>query len=157
MEAIGGVSAILGVAQLGFTLAGTLVGFISDIQGAKASINGIQEDVEGTAACAGRLGNLIANHDKQPCFSPQELEAGKRVLLTCETVFLEIRKLLLDTGSKEKPTDQEIALGTELEVRWSKRLTWPVLKQRLVEPRSHLEVLRSRMTLLYTGVSLGLQ
>lgn len=157
MEAIGTASAILGVAQLGFTIAGTLFSFVSSIKGASTRIRRIQDDIERTALYARRLEGFVVDHNDQPCFNEDELENAQNILRDCELVFLEIRKLILDTGSKDKPANDELKMAKELDVSWQTRVSFPVLRKLLVEPSAHLAALRSHMALLYSGASFSLQ
>ncbi|KAK3721577.1 hypothetical protein LTR37_003133 [Vermiconidia calcicola] len=146
-ELVGGVSAVLTMAEIGFSLANTLYQYASSVKGAEKDIRAIAKDVELTSKVLRQTHEQIKQDQDAKLCSNEAIGLTSDVLQGCQDAFRDVDEALKSS----------MKFGTD--GKWSVtrtgRLLWPLKSNKLELLRANLEKLKTTLLLLLSVLSYG--
>lgn len=146
MAGLGEATAIIGVAQLGFSLAKTLNVFIGDYKDARQTLTRMGAEIESTSLAMERLGNLA---QKGRLYGNRGVLEAAGLANRYSDAIAEIRAML---KKKNKTINQNAVNPDEIELSSFQRIQFAFLKPKL--EISQLEVSRIKADLTLTYLSM---
>jgi hypothetical protein len=146
MAGIGEASAIVGVAQLGFSLAKTLNTLIGDYKDARQTLTRMGAEIESTSLAMERLGDLAK---KGRLYGNKGVLEAAGLASRYSDAIVEIRTML---KKKNKPINPNVVSSDEIELSSFQKIQFAFLKPRL--EISQLEVSRIKADLTLTYLSM---
>ena len=143
MEALGGVTAIIGIAQTGLQLATTLNAYIADFKEGQDSIASLANEIDSTVIHLGEVDRRIQENDVTHGWSEGGLKLAKKCCTDCEKVIYRLWKLLRKSGAgvgiSEQAGNGEIAVKREdIDLSLFRKSAWPLHKPRFVALKQEL-------------------
>lgn len=148
MAGIGEASAIIGVVQVGFSLATALNTYISDVSDAADDISNLVSDIEATFGQLRDLAKLIAKNVVTKAWSEDGLRNAQKCVENCEKVIKKLRKLL--KKSTASATTEEVNRD-EIDVSKLERALWPFIKPQLEVRRKELQSIKQDIVIAYSS------
>ena len=148
MAGVGEASAIVGVIQIGFSLAKTLNTYLSDVSEAGDDISSLVSDIEATFGQLRDLGKLIERNETTKAWTDDGLRNAKRCVTDCEKIISKLRKLL--KKSTASATSDEVTRD-EIDVSKLERARWPFIKPRLEVRRKELQSIKQDIMIAYSS------
>ncbi|KEF59957.1 uncharacterized protein A1O9_04805 [Exophiala aquamarina CBS 119918] len=146
MAGIGEASAIVGVAQLGFSLAKTLNTLIGDYKDARQTLTRMGAEIESTSLAMERLGDLAK---KGRLYGDKGVLEAAGLASRYSDAIVEIRTML---KKKNTPINPNLVSSDEIELSCFQKIQFAFLKPRL--EISQLEVSRIKADLTLTYLSM---
>jgi hypothetical protein len=140
MAGIGEASAIIGVLQVGFSLAVTLQGYVGDYKDAREDIISLATDIEATLTQIERLTELLKTNKQAKILDDNGVKLAEICRDDSNRIVEKLVKLLTKTGVKDqniKPTDIKIF----------SRASWLLLKPRVQVAKRELDSIRIHILL----------
>jgi hypothetical protein len=160
MDPLSAFAAALPIAQLGYTIAASIFQFIGDVKGAPKDLQFIAYDVQLAASSADDLEKLVAQHKKtQNVFASENTHQNSQVLLgQCNEIFRKIEKELgIQPPPHQARTLAQISATRSIEMSWTLRALWPVIKSKMRDSADQLRKLEGHMTMVFAGTSAALR
>jgi hypothetical protein len=142
MAGVAEATAILTVAQVGFSLALKLKDFLGDYKSVADLIKGLCEELDTTSSSLQNLGELAKENGLH---NPKGVSDTKKLTERCQRTFSDIKVLL----KLESLPDDSFSSSAEAELTRLERLKWAFSKSKLDVPRANLSRLKLDMMLLY--------
>ena len=145
------VGDIVAVAQLGYSLADALKGYVDEVGSAKSSIKALAIDIESASHRVEDLSKLIRANESTGFFTVTGLTECQKLSTDINETVTVLRKVLAKTNcSAFSPYQVE---ADEIDISKWKKFRWPLLKKGLAEPRARLGTLKVELQLLMTVAS----
>lgn len=148
MAGIGEASAVLGVAQIGLSLAITLNTYISDIGDAKDDILSLIGDIEATSRQLGDLELLIQKNEVTHAWNENGLRNAQKCITDCEKIIAKLRSLL--KKSKTSKLSGEVK-REEIDIGKLQQALWPLYKPQLQVRRRELQSVKQDILIAYAS------
>jgi uncharacterized protein YaaN involved in tellurite resistance len=142
MAGIGEASAILTVAEAGFSLASKLKDLLDDYKNAAATIEKLREELEATSKSLQNLGQLA---EQNGLHNKNAVADTKTLTERCERTISDIKNVLRVESASPDPTSS----NRQTELTRLDRVKWVFSKSKLEVPRAELARLKLDMMLLY--------
>ena len=94
MAGIGEASAIIGIVQVGFSLAAALNTYVSEIREAREDILELASDIDSTFLQLQDLGKLIEQNESTKAWSDGGVKLAQKCVTDCQKAVATLRKLL---------------------------------------------------------------
>lgn len=140
MAGIGEASAIIGVLQVGFSLAVTLQGYVGDYKDAREDIIGLATDIEATLIQVERLTELLKTNKQAKILDDNGVKLAEICRDDSNRIVEKLVKLLTKTGVK----DQNIKTT---DIKIFSRASWLLLKPRVQVAKRELDSIRIQILL----------
>jgi hypothetical protein len=157
MDPLSAIVAVLPIAQLGYTIATSIFQFVGEVKGAPKELEFIAYDVQLAASSADDLEKLVTQHKAQPVFASENTHQNAQVLLgQCNEIF---RKMEKELGIQPPLFQASTLISSKrsIDMTWSSRALWPVIKSRIRDPADQLKKLEGHMTMVFAGTSAALR
>jgi hypothetical protein len=148
MEAVGGVSAILAVAQAGLQLATTLNAYVSDFKGGGEDIASLANEIDATVVHLREVDQRIQENSITRGWNDGGLKLAKKCCTDCENVIRKLCKLLRKSGAGEDINDQAgtgnqdlklLAITrADIDLSLFKKSVWPFQKPKFLAVKAEL-------------------
>ena len=148
MAGIGEASAIVGLVQVGFSLATALNTYVSDVSDAGDDISSLISDIEATFGQLRDLGKLIEKNEKTKAWSEDGLRNAKKCVTDCEKSITKLRKLL--KKSTASATSEEVNRD-DIDVSKLERVLWPFIKPQVEVRRRELQRIKQDIMIAYSS------
>ena len=147
MAGIGEASAIVGVLQVGLSLATALNTYISDVSDAGDDITSLVSDIEATLSQLSDLDKLIEKNETTKAWSEDGLKNAKKCVTDCEKIITKLRKLLKkSTASATSEVNRD-----EIDVSKLEKALWPFIKPQLEVRRRELQSIKQDIMIAYSS------
>ena len=146
MAGLGEATAIIGVAQLGFSLAKTLNVFIGDYKDARQTLTRMGAEIESTSLAMERLGDLAK---KGRLYGDRGVLEAAGLASRYSEAIAGIRAML---KKRNRPIDPSVVRQDEIELSSFQKIQFAFLKPKL--EISQLEVSRIKADLTLTYLSM---
>jgi hypothetical protein len=147
VEPIGAASGVLGVAEVGFSLAATLYKYASSVKSAEKELKAIAKDVELTSKVLKQTHEQIQRDQNVKLCTSEALDLTSDVLSGCQDAFREVDEALkgsIKTDANGKPS---VTIGA--------RMKWPLKSGKLEVLRANLEKLKTTLLLMLSVLAYG--
>ena len=146
MDPLGAGSAVVGVLQVGLSLAKAIRKTVKDYKDAADDLTSLAQDIEKTLFLVSQLKRLIVDNEKTGTFSDGGVAELNRCLKSTEQIFDSLVALLTKTGVSHAP-------GTEIKsedliISRSSRMKWPGQKSRVKDKQKDLDKVRLELTVI---------
>lgn len=144
MDVVGTASAVLGMLQVGFSLAKAIRETVKDFREAEDDLKSLAEEIESTLYLVSQLDKLVVDNKKTGIFNDGGLEELNRCLKNTEQIVEALVALLTKTGISHPPGTKIKA--ENLIVSRSNRKNWLGQKSRVKEKQEELTKVRLEVT-----------
>jgi hypothetical protein len=148
MAGIGEASAIIGIVQVGFSLAAALNTYVSEIREAREDILELASDIDSTFLQLQDLGKLIEQNESTKAWSDGGVKLAQKCVTDCQKAVAKLRKLL------KKSTASAISgevVRDEIDVTKLERALWPVYKPELLIRKQELRSIKQDILIAYAS------
>lgn len=145
---IGEASAILSVAQIGITLAKTLITYIEEVRGAPSHIRRIGNEILTTSERLKDIGELVNQNPQTKIFSEEGINSAVRCSTECQQIIKEVKTVLYKGGWQDYPRESD---RDEVDTSLFSTLRWPFAKIKLEVPRAELHRIKLDLSLLFSA------
>lgn len=135
MDGVSGVSAVVAIAQVGFSLAQTLNTYVADVRNGRGDIANLANEIDATATHIEELDKLIQENNTTNGWNSNGLKIAKKCSIDFEETLNQLRAVFSRSGatlSNKRVTRDDIDNSV------FNRLTWPSQKTRLQSLRQDL-------------------
>jgi hypothetical protein len=146
MEAVGGASAVLAVAQVGFTLARALSTYIGDYKDARESIINLAGELDTTITQINELNALVANKETSLLLSEDSRKLAEQCVNHSNRLVKKLVHLLTKAQLPEDPS-KIIIQPEDISVNRLTRAYWPWIKPQVDVVKSELFVMKQNILL----------
>jgi hypothetical protein len=146
MAGIGEASAIIGIVQVGISLAITLNSYVSEVKEAQEDILELTSDIDSTLLQLRDLGKLIEQNDITHAWSDDGVMLAKKCVTDCEKVIAKLRKLL-KKSTASAASDQ--VTRDEIDVKKFEKALWPLYKPELLVRKQELRSIKQDILIAY--------
>ncbi|KAI9729216.1 MAG: hypothetical protein M1834_007008 [Cirrosporium novae-zelandiae] len=147
MAVIGEASAVLGVLQLGFSLATALSSYISDFRDAREDISALSSEIQATLYQLNDLNALIEKNEITHCWTYAGLKNAQKCVTDSEKIVENLRKLLQkSTSTKTDRLERE-----DIDVTLFCQAKWPWLKPDLEVHKRNLMDIQIRILIAHSS------
>ena len=144
MDVVGTASAVLGILQVGFSLAKAIRETVKDFREAEDDLRSLAEEIESTLYLVSQLDKLVVDNKKTGIFNDGGLAELNRCLKNTEQIVEALVALLTKTGISHPPGTKIKA--ENLIVSRSNRKKWLGQKSRVKEKQDELTKVRLEVT-----------
>lgn len=144
MDVVGTASAVLGILQIGFSLAKAIRETVKDFREAEDDLKSLAEEIESTLYLVSQLDKLVVDNKKTGIFNDGGLAELNRCLKSTEQIVEALVALLTKTGVSHPPGTKIKA--ENLIVSRSNRKKWLGQKSRVKEKQEELTKVRLEVT-----------
>jgi hypothetical protein len=136
MDGVSGVSAVVAIAQLGFSLATTLNTYVADVRNGRDDIANLANEIEATVIHVEELDKLIEENSITHGWNQNGLKIAKKCCTDCQTALTQLRTVFSKTGAA---ISGNIVTRNDIDISILNRLTWPSQKGRLAILKQDLQ------------------
>jgi hypothetical protein len=155
MEALGGVSAVIAVVDLGFSLAAALNTYVTQVSTASDDVSNLSSEIEATLAHLRGLGNLVKKNEETKAWDNDGLELAKLSIKDCEKIIIKLRRLLQKANWKRGDDDLGGFEKNEIDLGKFERATWPRLRPDLEACKVELQRIKLNIVFVTSAYMLG--
>lgn len=137
MDGVSGASAVLGILQVGFSLAQAIRETVKEYKGAGDDLRKLARDIDRTLYVVSRLETLIAESDTNGSFDSGGLETMKECQKHTEQIVEALIALLTNSGVSYKPEAK--IKPSDLVISRSNRMSWLGRKAHVKEKQEELK------------------
>ncbi|ERF70116.1 hypothetical protein EPUS_00303 [Endocarpon pusillum Z07020] len=128
MAGIGEATAIIALAETGFSLARAINTYISDVSDAKDDILSLSSDIDSTFRNLRDLAHFIERNETTKVWSDDGAANARKCVRDSELVIVKMRKLLKKATASDTSPEVE---RDEIDVTKFQKAKWPILKPEL--------------------------
>lgn len=128
MDGVSEAAAVLGVVQLGFSLATTLNTYIADIRDGPEDIANLANQIEATVIHIEELNRLILENKNTRGWNENGVKLAKSCCSDLERSLFKLQRLFSKAGAG---IASNIVTRDDIDISVFSRLTWPAHKERL--------------------------
>jgi hypothetical protein len=128
MAGIGEASAIIGVVQIGFSLARTLSTYVGDYKDSRDSIIGLAVQLETTILHVKELNTLIRSKEAAGSVSEDSRKVAENAVTNSKRLIEKLVKLLTKADLPDNPDAIVNIKPGDINVRTLTKFTWPLIK-----------------------------
>ncbi len=148
MAGIGEATAIIALAETGFSLARAINTYISDVSDAKDDILALSSDIDSTFRNLRDLANFIEKNETTKVWSDDGAENARKCVRDSELVIVKMRKLLKKATASDTSAEVD---RDEIDITKFQKAKWPILKPELEVRRRELQIIKQDIILAYTS------
>lgn len=148
MAGIGEASAIIGLVQLGFSLATALNTYASEVKEARDDILGLSSDIESTFAQLRDLGKLIELNGMTNVWSEDGVKIAQKCVTDCQNSIAKLRELLKKSTAS---VTSDAVERDEIDVSKFERALWPIHKRKLEVQKQELRSIKQDILIAYAS------
>ncbi|KAF7504280.1 hypothetical protein GJ744_002538 [Endocarpon pusillum] len=148
MAGIGEATAIIALAETGFSLARAINTYISDVSDAKDDILSLSSEIDSTFRNLRDLAEFINMNETTKVWSDDGIENARKCVRDSELVITKMRKLLKKATASDMSPKVE---RDEIDITKFQKAKWPILKPELEVRRRELQIIKQDIILAYTS------
>ncbi|KAJ9233457.1 hypothetical protein DTO271D3_4620 [Paecilomyces variotii] len=151
MAGIGEASAVIGVAQVGLSLASALNTYISDVSNARDDILSLIGDIEATSRQLADLQQLITRNETTKAWNENGLRNAQKCVTDCEKTIAKLRKLLRKSSISNSDSEPVGEVNRdEIDITKFRQAMWPWYKPQLEVYRRELQGAKQDILIAYS-------
>ena len=159
MAGIGEASAIIGVVELGFSLAKALNNYVSNVSAAPEDVSSLGSEIEATLSHLRGLKTLIEKNEETEAWDEDGLALAKRSITDCDQIVKKLRRLVSKASWRNFESDEEFdtrSLETsEIDLTLFQKALWPKFKPDLEICKSRLQMIKLNIILAHNAYMIG--
>lgn len=157
---IGEVSAILGVVELGFSLASALNTYVGDVSAAREDVASLCSEIEATVSHLKGLESLMVKNDETQAWDADGLLLAKRAVSDCDQIIKKLRKLVRKANWSDSAEDEDDEAnkpfdGKDIDLSLFQKALWPRLKPDLEVCKGRLQMIKLDIILAHNAYMIG--
>lgn len=151
MAGIGEASAVIGVAQVGLSLASALNTYISDVSNARDDILSLIGDIEATSRQLADLQQLITRNETTKAWNENGLRNAQKCVTDCEKTIAKLRKLLRKSSISNSDSEPVGEVNRDdIDITKFQQAMWPWYKPQLEVHRRELQGAKQDILIAYS-------
>jgi len=128
MDGVSSASAVVAIAQVGFSLAQTLNTYITDVRNGRGDIANLANEIDATATHIEELDKLIQENNITNGWNANGLKIAKKCTTDFEQTLNQLRAVFSKTGAA---LSSSTVTRDDIDISIFNRLTWPAQNVRL--------------------------